>query len=90
MSKERLQRYNKLGQGTENLTLGPKSDQEIVIKLARELYIFNKTDHLATKKRTKENLETIHQYIDGEFLPETKIKSLGKFWWTQQKKIASN
>lgn len=94
MSVERHRNCSQLGLGTENLVIQLNSHPDHVIKFARQLYIFEK--HLLNKKgeetknRIKENLEIIHNYIDKQFLPKTKVKSLGNIWWTQQEILPTN
>lgn len=95
MSAERRQEnYSQLGLGTENFVIQLNNRPDQVIKFARQLYIFEKhfldKKGKETKNRIKENFEIIHNHIDKQFLPKTRVKSLGNIWWTQQEILPTN
>lgn len=87
--------FSVAGQGTENLTyvLQRKDknnvEKKYAIKFAKQLYVFpehllDKNNGRLVKERVKGNLEIIKNYIDKDFLADTKIKSLGNQWWIEQ------
>lgn len=76
----------------ENITFYFDRRPDMVIKFARQVYLRRK--HLmdkegtnATRDRVDKNLGILRNYIDEEFLPETKTRSFGDIWWTEQERL---
>jgi hypothetical protein len=90
MEKERHKK--RLGLGTENLTVYYHNHPDKVFKFAIQLYIFkkyflDKNGNNSTKDRVEDNLQTIRQHVDEQFLPRTDVKSAINIWYIQQEKL---